>query len=253
MKLLFLDIETSPAVVYTWDLFKPHISVDQIITPTSLLCFSARWHDEEEVQFFSSKKRSGPEFDKMIRAAHRLLSAADAICHYNGISFDIPRLNQEFLRLGLAPPPPTAQIDLKKVVMTKFGMISSKLAFVGPYLEIGEKIRHEGWPLWIDCLANEKDAWRKMEAYNRQDVVLLAKLYEKLLPWIDGHPNMNLFVDDGQEIVLPRCKNCGSEKIRKQGFKRTSTNVYQQVQCCVCGTWARFRTVDKNFPKVQVR
>jgi hypothetical protein len=248
MKLLHLDIETTPALVYTWALFNQNISIDQVVEPTSVLCFSAKWHGEKEVMYFRSRSRTGPEFKAMLRAAHKLLSEADAVCHYNGNSFDVPRLNQEFLRLGLPPPPPIQNIDLKKVVMSKFSMTSSKLAFVGPYLGLGEKEKNEGWALWIACLKNEPNAWRKMMSYNKQDVVLLEKLYNKILPWIDAHPNMNLFGSEED----PVCPNCGSKKLERRGLRRTATYIYKRLQCMGCGRWARQRQRDKTEPTAKV-
>ncbi len=176
MKLLMIDIETTPALVHVWSLFNQNISVDQVVKPTSVLCFAAKWYGDDKVMFHAAVHQDGPAFKAMIKAAHKLLSEADAVCHFNGTTFDIPRLNTEFLKLGMAPPPPIPQIDLKKVVMTKFAMTSSKLAFVGPFLQIGAKVSHEGWPLWTGCMDGDTASWRKMEEYNRQDVVLLEKL-----------------------------------------------------------------------------
>lgn len=248
MKLLFIDIETSPALVHTWALHKQDISIDQIVKPTSLLCFSAKWADEKEVLFHKSVKQEGRDFDRMVRAAHKLLNEADAVCHFNGCTFDIPRLNQEFLRLGLPPPPTAHQIDLKRVVMTKFSIVSSKLAFLGPYLKIGQKVANEGWPLWTKCLDGDKDAWAKMETYNRGDVTLLEKLYYKLLPWIDGHPNLNLYTDSEK----PVCTNCGSEKLQARGIQFNQTLTYKRYQCQSCGKWVRARFCNKH-PKTEVR
>jgi predicted RNA-binding Zn-ribbon protein involved in translation (DUF1610 family) len=251
LKLLHLDIETTPALCWTWALHKQDIGVDQIVRPTSLLCFSAKWHGDKDIMFHRSVKQSGRDFDAMVRAAHKLLSEADAICHYNGVTFDIPRLNQEFLRLGLPPPPPTHQIDLKVVVMSKFSMVSSKLAFVGPYLKIGEKVKHEGWPLWIACLDGDEDAWQRMETYNRQDVALLEKLYSKVLPWIDRHPNRNLYTDlkEGEKV----CPNCGSEKVQARGEHCNSTLIYKRFQCNECGRWFRARFASRTDAKAAVR
>ncbi len=36
-------------------------------------------------------------------------------------------------------------------------------------------------------------AWKVMEKYNKQDVLLLEKVYDRLLPWIKSHPNHHLF------------------------------------------------------------
>jgi hypothetical protein len=244
LKLLFIDIETTPALVHVWSLFNQNISVDQIVTPTSLLCFAARWHGSKETIFRKSARQEGAEFDRMVNHAHRLLSEADAICHFNGESFDIPRLNQEFLRLRLPPPPPAHQIDLKRVVMSKFSMVSSKLAFVGPYLKIGEKVANDGWPLWIGCMNGDAGSWRKMEEYNRGDVTLLEKLYARMLPWIDRHPNANLFVEEEN----PVCTHCGSKGLQRRGVQRLTTYVYARFQCTRCGRWSRARLRDKTEP-----
>lgn len=240
MKILHLDIETSPAVVYTWALFNQNITVDQIITPTSVLCWAAKWQGEKEVMFQSANgKLEGPAFVSMIKGIHKLLCEADAVCHYNGTSFDIPRLNQEFAKLGLSPPPPIPQIDLKKTVMSKFGLVSSKLAFVGPYFKIGEKVKNSGWALWISCLKGEKKAWAEMEKYNRQDVVLLEELYEKVLPWVSGHPNSALYAANPNEKTCPKCGK--DNALRSNGLRTTATCTYRRMVCRYCNSWAQDR------------
>lgn len=242
LRILHIDVETTPAQVYVWRLFDQNISVDQIIKPTSLLCFAAKWHGEPEIIFERSVNQEGPTFDRMVRRAHALLSEADAVCHYNGQAFDIPRLNVEFLRLGLAPTPPIPQIDLKKVVQSKFAFVSSKLAFIGPELKIGAKVQHEGWPLWEGCMKGDAASWKKMTEYNKQDVRLLERLYNKLLPWIDGHPNMNLYVDTND----PVCPNCASKNLHSRGLYRTSTTTYNKYHCNACGKWSRSRSRNKG-------
>jgi uncharacterized protein YprB with RNaseH-like and TPR domain len=248
LKLLFIDIETTPCIAMTWGLRKQNISVEQIVEPTSVLCFAAKWRDKREVIFRKSTVRSGDEFDSMIREAHTLLWNADAVCHFNGESFDIPRLNAEFLRLGLPPPPPIPQIDLKKTAMRKFGTVSSRLAFLGPYLNIGEKVHHEGWPLWTGCLKNDPKSWRTMEKYNRQDVVLLERLYDRILPWIDGHPNMNWYTVGGNN-----CPTCGHSTLIRRGYRRTRVQIYQRYVCGHCDAWCSARVASTVVAKPEVR
>ena len=243
-KILMLDIETAPLTAYLWDIYKPHVSVDQIITPTSVLCFAAKWYGDPQMMYHWSDKQTGPQFNKMIKAAHKLLCDADALVHYNGVFFDVPRLNQEFIKLGLPPPPPIAQIDLLKVVRQKFGLVSNKLAFVGPYLKIGEKVKNAGWDLWKGCLTGDASSWLDMERYNKQDVLLLEKLYKKLLPWIDGHPNLNLYVP-GEK---PVCPNCGSADVQRRGVQVALTYVYARFCCNRCHRWSRERTRSKTEP-----
>ena len=250
MKLLLIDIETVPSLVYTWELHNAFIPVEFIVKPSTVLCFSAQWYNEvaQGVEFYSVRKDG---YNRMIRTAHKLLSAADAVVHYNGNRFDIPILNREFLKLGLPPPTPAYQLDLCQTVQTKFRMVSSKLAFVGPYLKIGEKVKHEGNDLWLGCMNNDPECWAKMETYNRQDTALLGGLYKKLLPWIDRHPNMGVFLQDGEKIVCPKC---GSEKVTQDfhGLRRCTTYSYRRYQCLDCGSWMKARFSEKSEPKPKV-
>lgn len=246
-RLLFIDIETSPLLAYAWGTFKQDISIDQIVKPTSVLCFAAQWYGSPEVIYHEARARPSLGFNLMIRAAHSLLSEAHAVCHYNGARFDVPRLNREFLQLGLPPTPPLHQIDLWQTVK-KFSMDSSKLAFVGPALGIGEKIKNDGWRLWGGCMDGDAPSWEKMQVYCKGDVVQLPALYEKLLPWIDGHPNLNLLVTDDGKV----CPNCGG-KLEGNGVHRATTYVYKRYLCMGCGRTCRDRTRSKSEPVAPVR
>lgn len=248
-KILYVDIETAPLVAYAWSTKNVDISLDQIIRPTSLLCFGYAFDDDTVDVIHSRGKLDGPAFKQMVKKAHEVLSEADFVVHFNGTTFDVPRLNTEFIRLGLPPPPPFAQVDLKKVVMGKFAFTSSKLAFVGPALELGEKVKNDGWPLWDGCLKGDAESWRKMIDYNIQDVLLLRDLYQTVLPWIDNHPNLNLWV----EGESPVCPNCGSAKLVRRGIQRGATLVYRRYNCSSCGKWSRGRTREKTEPVAVVR
>ena len=74
-----------------------------------------------------------------------------------------------------------------------------------------------------------------MEKYNRNDVVLLEAIYEKMRPWILQHPNYGLIDEPG----IPVCTNCGSGHLQRRGFARTTLNKYARYQCMECGTWNR--------------
>ena len=99
MKILHLDIETAPNVVYTWGLYNQNISINQIVEPGYTLCWAAKWDDDSQV-LFDSVYQSSPK--KMLTNMHKLLEKADAVVHYNGKKFDIPTLNREFLLYNLS-------------------------------------------------------------------------------------------------------------------------------------------------------
>jgi hypothetical protein len=169
----------------------------------------------------------------MIKGLHRLIDEADLVIHYHGSAFDMPTANKEFLLYDLAPPSPVKQLDLLKVVKEKFRFPSNKLDYVAQRLKLGSKFPHEGHELWVKCMNGDAEAWGRMEAYNKHDVVLLEKLYYKIRPWIKGHPNSALL-----EGKL-RCPTCNSISYHKRGYACTNSYIYQRYQCLDCRAWFR--------------
>jgi len=235
LKILHLDIETTPHEGTFWNLFPKYIPIGQIKNPTFTLCWAAKWEGKKEVFF---KKHTEKDF---ITKMHELLDEADAVCHYNGKSFDIKHLNREFAYAGLPPPSPFDQIDLLSTVRQNFKLASNKLDYVSKYFGLGNKISHYGIELWYECMDGDKNAWKLMEKYNRRDVVLLPKLYKFLRPWIKGHPNAGL-TSNPTKIT---CPTCSSTKIQSRGEYRTKTTVFQRYQCQGCGTWSRSRKASQ--------
>lgn len=230
MKILLLDIETSPNLAYVWGIWEQNIRLDQMVTSSTTMCWAAKWHGEKQVMFDSIHKSSEK---KMLKGVHKLLDEADAVVHYNGKKFDIPTLNKEFLLNGLSPPAPYKQIDMLQVARGAFRFQSNKLDYVAQQLGLGQKTAHEGFQLWVDCMAKDAGAWKRMEKYNKNDVVLLEKVYNTMLPWIKNHPNKNLY--DGTEA----CHRCGSKALQRRGVARTIGVTYQRYQCNSCGGWQK--------------
>lgn len=230
MRILLLDIETAPNLAYVWGLWDQNIAINQIASSGYVLCWAAKWLGDEEIQFDSVHK-SKPK--KMLQRIWTLLDKADAVVHYNGRKFDIPTLNKEFLQKGIHPPAPYKQIDLLQVSKSAFRFTSNKLDYVSAVLGIGQKVRHEGHELWVKCMANDPEAWEKMESYNKHDVVLLEKLYERFKPWIRSHPNHGAFCEDAV------CTNCGGNNLQRRGYAVTTVMKYPRYQCNDCGTWVR--------------
>lgn len=242
MKVLLIDIETAPNRVYTWGLFHQNIGLNQIEEPGYTLCFAAGWYGKDKT-IFRSVHHHGEE--EMIHKAHELMEEADAIVHYNGASFDIPVLNSEFLKHGITPPSPSTQVDLLRTVRKNFRLTSNKLDFVARHLGIAGKLPHKGMDLWSGCMRGDHNSWKTMKDYNIQDKELLVPVYDRLLSWIDDHPNMALYSDSTDAI----CPSCGSGKLQKRGTHKARTMTYQRYHCQDCGSWSRARTTSLSKEK----
>lgn len=214
-------------MAYVWKLFDVNVGLDQLVQAGGILCFSAKWLGEKDM-FFYSEWKDGVE--GMAKAAHDLLSEADAVVTYNGDHFDIPRLRGLFLELEFKDIPPVTSIDVYKAIK-KLGFLSNKLAFVGPALAIGRKIKHEGFSLWTKVIEGDEKARARMERYCKQDVRLTELVYKRVKPFIKNHPHLG--TTKGIE-----CGSCGSKKLHSRGWRRTKSFRIQRVQCQDCGSWS---------------
>jgi hypothetical protein len=225
-KILYIDIEWKPTKAYVWKAWDENIAPEQIIDDGGLLCFCAHWEGSPEYLFFS-------EWDDgqhgMAQEALELLNEADAVVTYNGDKYDLPKLRGSIILAGLIPPPPPTSIDLIKAVK-KFGFIMNRLAYIGPLLEVGAKIKHEGFGLWRSVLEGDEAARKRMQKYCTQDVRLLVNLYKRIKPFIDNHPHLG---DNKGE-----CGACGSNHVQSRGFRRTKYFKVQRLQCQDCGSWS---------------
>lgn len=245
MKIVTFDLETSPSLAYIWSLFRQqNISPQQVAETGQVIAFAAKWHGQKDV-LFHSDFHDGHE--AMIAEAHRLISEADVVVHFNGTAFDMKHLNREFLLAGLEPPAPVKEIDLYKVVKDRFHFLSNRLDSVARYLGVGGKVKHTGFELWIQCMAGDPKAWELMKKYNVGDVVITEKVYDRLRPWVKGHPHHALYSDDAG---VNRCGRCGSDQLQKRGFAYTALGVFQQYQCQRCGGWSRS---SRSLARVDVR
>ena len=239
-----LDIETAPNKAYVWGLFKQNVALNQLEASSYTLCWSAQWLGVGQIDFASVQHGKAANL-QMLKGIHAKLDLADVVIHYNGLKFDIPTLNKEFVRHKMLPPSPYKQIDLMQVCKRAFRFESNKLAFVADSLSLGAKVKHEGFQLWVKCMEGDPKAWKRMEAYNRGDVVLLGDLYARLLPWITKHPNLSALRD------VTCCPKCGSLRFQARGEMLTTTLRYHRYQCRDCGGW--FRGTQTTSPRLKGR
>jgi len=210
-----------------------------------ILCWSAKWLGSDDIMFERTWKRKGSS-KAMIQRIHGLLSEADCVVTFNGVKFDLPVLNREFIMHGLNQPAPFQNLDLLKVARSRFRFASNKLQHLSTELGLGTKTPHEGFMLWIKCMDLDKEAWDSMTTYNKQDVLLLEKLYYRLLPWLKNAPN--------QSVILGRetCPHCGSQQYQGRGYSYTQAGKYRRYQCTKCHSWFRSSTAETRGQKRMV-
>lgn len=234
-RILLYDIETSYTVGATWGLYEQNV-VKVLIDPY-ILSVSWKWLGEKTTHVVSLPdfplfKKDKKNDRDLVKVMWKLFDDADIIIAHNGNSFDQKWTYARFLVNGMTPPSPSIYIDTKLVAKSKFRFNSNSLNNLAGYFGIGEKI-HTDIDLWVGCIErNELSSWHKMCKYNKRDVVLLEKVYLKMLPYITNHPNLNLFGE-----TLTSCPNCGSDDLQKRGHSYTRTSKNERLKCNGCGSW----------------
>jgi len=240
-KILILDIETSPNLAFVWGAWKNNVGYNQFVQHSNILCYAAKWYGNDRM--FTKNTYNSTE-EKVVEHLLSLLDAADIVVTHNGKKFDIPVIRSRAVELGMKPFSPIKHVDTYLVAKSLFNFELNKLAYIAKYLNVEEKSEHKKFPgfsMWAECLKWNPEAWEEMVAYNIQDVITLEQVYEKLLPWMDQHPN--IMVDNPDH---PVCVRCGGE-VQRRGYYYTNVSKYQRYRCKFCGGWSRSRYTENTI------
>jgi len=259
-KILVFDIENAPYLTWNWDLWNQNaIDIEQ---EWFLLSFAWGWYDMNEQRVKGVKVKGlidGPKYkpgdidDKWL--AHLLwplLDEADIVAGQNSDKFDIRKVNEKFLVHKMGPPAPYQTIDTKRIYQKHFSG-SAAMKYMTRKMGLEQKTDAGGWPLWKGCINGDLKAWRKMKAYNKDDVFRTAEMYTELLPWLGyqgpAGPNMGHYVSAVGHV----CPNCGNKDkdegglgFQRRGYRHTAAYSYPRFQCKRCGKYSRAWKSEPN-------
>jgi len=239
-RVLFYDIETGPNLGYVYGKYEQDVL--EFEHEWELLSFAFKWMGERAITAYGQDSMTEGE---LVEELHAVIDEADVVIAHNGDRFDQKMANAKFVEYGLDPPSPYRSIDTLKVAKRYFRFNSNRLDDLGDKLGVGRKLKVGGFAVWRACLNNDPKAWKKMLAYNKQDVRLLENVYYKLRPWMDNHPAMNILMD-----VEDGCPKCGSEDLHKRGTRKVNkTTTVQRYQCQDCGGWCQSRKSERSDVK----
>lgn len=226
MNILYFDLETTPIFGTSWGTYKTNIlSIEKY----SELLSVAYKVDDGPTKVVSRREYTERQLTKIL---WKLFNDADVIVGQNGDAFDIKVSNKFFIKHRFNPPAPYKTVDTLKLARRYFRFDSNKLDYLANFL-LGENKLSTNYGLWDACMRGEVQALKDMEEYNKHDVEILYRVYQKLKSWHTGHPNHNVFND-----TTHQCPVCGSHT-QKRGFMVTRVGKYQRHQCKDCGAWSK--------------
>ena len=232
-KRLYIDIETSPNVVFSWNVgYDLQINYENIIEERQIICICYKWANEKQVY---SIKRTGGNEKSMLKEITKVMNEADQIVGHNGNKFDIPWIRTRCLFYGIPMIPDYKTIDTLKLCRSGFRLNSNKLDYVAQFLGLGKKMDTGGFGLWKEiCLNKSAKALQKMIDYCKKDVILLEKVYDKISPYVKH--TMHVGVIEGKDKCS--CVECGSVNVQSRGYLvNAGGGKKRRLNCQDCGSW----------------
>lgn len=242
-KILFIDIETTPNLSYNWGKYEQNaVGFEK---HSHLLSFSAKWKGGKRITKglidYPGYKKNKESDIYLVQEIRDLLDECDIAVAHNGDQFDFKKINARLVDHMLTLPSPYKTVDTKKVAKRNFMFTSNSLDDIAQYLRIGQKLQTGGFELWLGCMAGDKKAWDKMKRYNAYDVKLLEEVYDRMLPYMNNHPNQGMF--HGKEV----CPRCGKSEMQSRGYALTLTGKFRRFQCQYCSAWSRSGKPEEKF------
>jgi hypothetical protein len=239
-RILVFDIEKLPSIGYVWGRWEQNVI--RFTQQTAVCTFVAKWlHDKKIISKslpdYAGYSAGSYDDKALVADLWKLLDEADMVIAHNGDSFDTKVAMGRFIFHGMKPPAPFKSIDTKKMVKEVARYNSNSLDDLCSLLGLGKKLKTD-FDLWEGCINGDMACWNKMVKYNKMDVLLLEKLYLRLLPFAKTHPNLTFW-------TRGECPKCGGHNIQYRGVARCITRQYRRFVCKDCGSWGRVVKSDK--------
>lgn len=230
-KRLYLDLETSPNIVWTYQIgYKLSINHDQIIKERCIICACWKWEDEDKVH--SIVWKGWGEDKHIVKKMAELIDKADEVIAHNGDRFDIKWLRTRALLNDVRFPIEIKSIDTLKRVRSKFLFNSNRLDYLSKITGGHGKLNYGG----IDTLnkiylSNDKEALEMYVDYCKIDVTELQRVYSVLKGYLKHESNES--VRRGGERYC--CPKCASSDIMSNGTRvNPSGTVRRRMKCKSC-------------------
>jgi DNA polymerase elongation subunit (family B) len=231
IKRLFFDIETSPNVVYSWNIgYDIKLEHSNIVKERAVICICYKWEGSNNVYHLTWNRGDDKE---MILKFADIIKLADEVVGHNGDNFDIKWFRTRCLYHGVQGMPEIKSIDTLKIAKSTFRFNSNRLDYIAQFLGLEGKIKTD-FELWKRVIGGEQKALREMVEYCKWDVELLEKVYNKMSKYTK--PKTNVAILKGGNKC--NCPSCGSKNTYSNGNAISSVGtVKKKMHCQDCGSY----------------
>jgi uncharacterized protein YprB with RNaseH-like and TPR domain len=224
-------LDTLPKILI-WDLETTHLKGNM----GHILCAAYKWAGSDDIwswridqeKGFGTTPKSYVNDKPIVQDLVDRLTEADAhVAHY-GERFDARFLRTRCLMWGIPPFPPVKIVDTWKYARNYLALTSNRLETLANVLGTQNKKYKLPLEVWQLAQHGDRKILKMMEEYCRNDVLTLEDVYNKMRPVIYDHPHCG--------AGKGKCPACGSNKVYKNGTRRSRVFLYQRWLCMGCGS-----------------
>lgn len=235
-EILLFDIETMPNLVRTWRKWEQNAIWYErygYLWSISWKYLNKKKVYHKNITDFKLYKKDKYSDKALVEFIWDLINNADIVIAHNGNAFDLKAIYGRFIHYRLPPPNTVKKIDTKLLYKKYLNEDSNSLKDIAEKHGLTHKLSTGGEELWRKCELGDKNAIKKMAEYNNGDVITLEEAYKLILPYVENHPNLNLYLG-----TTHHCPNCGSFDVVKDGFRFTNTSKVQKYRCKNCKAYS---------------
>lgn len=237
-RILVLDIERVPGVIrhefwHLGDMKNRRFYPDEVVRHPRTICFSAAWYDKPDEIIQGAEWMPGGHM-RMLEQLWELYDEADIVIGHNIRSFDTKVIKGDWIENGFALPSSWQTVDTLTIARREFNFESNTLDALCKRLGIPAKTDKYNAKVAQAACAGDVEAQDRILAYNAGDITATMALYDKLRPFIHGHPHLGLGTGDER-----CCPNCGGTKFTTISDARTSVTTYAARRCDNCKSIVR--------------
>jgi len=198
----------------------------------AIICICWKWQGSDEV--YSDTWKDDWDDRELLKNFMEVAANADEIVGHNGDRFDIRWLRTRCLIHGIPAFPSYKTLDTLKKLRSGFYFNSNRLDYIGQVLGVGKKIE-TSYSLWKDiCLRGCPESMTKMVDYCKEDVSLLERVYERIMPYIK-HNTHSAVLSGGEKWQCPECEsvNVACNKTRTTA----AGTIKREMKCGECSKY----------------
>lgn len=233
LKVLFIDIETSPILGWFYALGKTHIGDVQIEQDSMVTSISYMFEGEKKphILTWDFKAKQGEKDKQMLIKIVEIMNSSDIIIGQNGDNFDLKTLQWRLNVLNLTPREEILTLDTLKLSRKSFRPPCHKQDYRSKKYGFGGKIPQD----MTDCILvakGDKARSSRRAVYNIKDVLDLRRIFWKELNYYIRLPSWFIGLLTG---IKSKCPDCGSLRSIRHGKRVSKSQGEQQrVKCTEC-------------------